>query len=127
MRYRTHLFVCTNRRDPDAPRGSCAASGSVELRAELKRLVKSAGLKSEVRVNASGCLDLCELGPVAVSYPEGRWYSHLDSDDVQGLMESEIEKGVAYSRKEMDHPRFRLESPESNERAPLPKTNQDEE
>jgi (2Fe-2S) ferredoxin len=31
-----------------------------------------------IRINAAGCLDRCELGPCAVIYPEGIWY-RLDS------------------------------------------------
>ena len=31
-----------------------------------------------IRLNASGCLDRCELGPNMVIYPEGVWY-HYDS------------------------------------------------
>jgi (2Fe-2S) ferredoxin len=44
----------------------------------LKSAVKQAGMKGAVRINQSGCLGQCGHGPMAVVYPEGVWYSHLD-------------------------------------------------
>ena len=38
---------------------------------------------ARVRVNTSGCLDRCELGPTVVIYPEGVWYSvHTREDNL---------------------------------------------
>ena len=112
MRYERHLFICTNRRDPDATRGCCASKGSAELRARLKEMVKEAGLKSVVRVNASGCLDACEFGPVAVSYPAGRWYGELSREDCEDLFRSEIERGEALERRLIQHSKFNGDSPD---------------
>lgn len=106
MRYERHIFVCTNQREPDAPRGSCGAKGSAEIRDRLKQMVKEAGLKSVVRINASGCLDACEFGPVAVSYPDGRWYGDLHVADCEQFMEEEVLAGRGMSEKLIDHPKF---------------------
>lgn len=106
MRYERHIFVCTNQRDPDAPRGSCGAKGSAEIRDRLKQMVKEAGLKSTVRINASGCLDACEFGPVAVSYPDGRWYGGLDPDDCERFFEEEILEGKGMEEKFIRHQKF---------------------
>jgi hypothetical protein len=48
--YQIHAFVCTNRRDDNDPRGSCAARGSDELRDYLKKKAKQAGLIKGERV-----------------------------------------------------------------------------
>lgn len=106
MRYERHLFVCTNRRDPDAPRGSCAASGSDEIRALLKGRLKEAGLKSKYRINSAGCLDACEFGPVIACYPSGRWYGNVDASDVDELFEREVLAGEEIERLLIDHPSF---------------------
>ncbi|MGH6954412.1 MAG: (2Fe-2S) ferredoxin domain-containing protein, partial [Alphaproteobacteria bacterium] len=60
--YRLHVFCCTNERPPGHPRGCCAEKESVKLRTYLKNQAKKFGL-SDVRINAAGCLDRCELGP----------------------------------------------------------------
>ena len=75
--YETHIFVCANRRPEGHPRGDCASKGSEKIRDYMKVRVKELGLEN-IRVNQSGCLDRCELGPCEVFYPEGVWY-RLDS------------------------------------------------
>jgi (2Fe-2S) ferredoxin len=75
--FETHIFVCGNRRPDGHKRGCCASKGSEKIRDYMKARVKELGIPN-VRVNQSGCLDRCELGPCAVFYTEGVWY-RLDS------------------------------------------------
>ena len=75
--YETHIFVCCNSRPEGHKRGDCASKGADKIRNYMKARVKELGLEN-IRVNQSGCLDRCELGPCAVFYPEGVWYK-LDS------------------------------------------------
>jgi len=74
-----HVFVCTNERPSENPRGCCAAKDSLEILTRLKRASRGEGL-NDVRVNKAGCLDKCERGPSCVIYPEGVWYT-LPEDD----------------------------------------------
>jgi (2Fe-2S) ferredoxin len=69
-------------------------------------MVKEAGLKSVVRINASGCLDACEFGPVAVSYPDGRWYGGLGPEDCERFFETEILEGKGMEEKFIRHQKF---------------------
>ena len=71
--YDSHIFVCTNRRPDGHKRGSCAAGGSEKIKDYMKARAKELGI-ARIRVNASACLDRCELGPCVVIYPEGVWY-----------------------------------------------------
>ena len=83
-RYRKHVFVCVNARDPEDARGCCAAKGSLALRDHMKQRVKELGL-SDIRINKAGCLDACETGPTVVVYPEGVWYrceTKQDADEI---------------------------------------------
>lgn len=85
-----HLFICTNKRD----KGECCADkGSVELRDEVKRLAKKAGLKGRIRVNAAGCLGHCSEGITTVLYPEGKWLTQLTKDDAPVLLEMLLKIG----------------------------------
>ena len=81
--FRMHVFVCTNERSPESPRGCCAAKSSLEILTRLKRAAKAEGLK-DVRVNKAGCLDNCESGPSCVVYPEGTWYTLPEDDEGMG-------------------------------------------
>ena len=81
--FRMPVFVCTNERSPESPRGCCAAKNSLEILTRLKRAAKAEGLK-DVHVNKAGCLDNCESGPSCVVYPEGTWYTLPEDDEGMG-------------------------------------------
>ena len=87
-----HLFVCCNRRPDGHQRGSCAASGSEQLRDYMKARAKEMGLH-HVRVNMAGCLDRCELGPCLVIYPEGVWYRIGSTGDVDTVLAAHVRDG----------------------------------
>ena len=90
--FRTHVFCCTNRRPEGHPKGCCAAKGSEALRDHMKARAKELGL-ADVRINASGCLDRCELGPTVVIYPEGVWYTCRTEDDVEEILRVHVAGG----------------------------------
>jgi (2Fe-2S) ferredoxin len=83
--YRTHVFCCTNERPEGHPRGCCKRKGSERLRNYMKARAKELGL-TDVRINAAGCLDRCELGPSMVIYPEGVWYTVRTPADVDEIL-----------------------------------------
>ncbi len=43
-----------------------------------------------VRINASGCLDHCELGPTMVIYPEAVWYRCPTIEDVEEVLQVHV-------------------------------------
>ena len=98
--YQRHVFFCTNDRGADHERPSCNQCGSVELRAYAKARIKKMGLSGQgkVRVNSAGCLDRCEQGPVCVVYPEGTWYTYIDEEDVDEIIDSHIVDGIPVER-----------------------------
>ncbi len=95
--YKRHVFFCVNQRDADHPRGCCLAKGSQELRDHMKARAKEMGLK-RVRINASGCLDRCELGPTVVIYPEGVWYRCQTKEDVEEVLTVHVRDGGRVER-----------------------------
>ena len=98
--YQRHLFFCTNDRGADAERPSCNQCGSTELREYAKSRIKKLDLagQGKVRINTAGCLDRCEQGPVCVVYPEGVWYTYIDEEDVDEIIDSHILKGQIVER-----------------------------
>jgi len=97
-RFEHHMFVCTNQRLPENPRGCCDPAGSALLQSLFKRELSSRGLNDTVRANKSGCLDQCEHGPTVVVYPEGVWYGGVKPEDVVEIVESHIINRTPVSR-----------------------------
>ena len=54
--------------------------------------------RSGVRINNAGCLDRCEEGPVMVIYPEGTWYTYVDREDIDEIIDRHLVKGEAVAR-----------------------------
>ncbi|HEX8962927.1 MAG TPA: (2Fe-2S) ferredoxin domain-containing protein [Rhodocyclaceae bacterium] len=93
-----HVFFCTNQRGPGEP--ACANHGAAEMRDYAKQRVKALGDKvaGNVRINAAGCLGRCEQGPTIVIYPEGTWYTYVDKEDIDEIIERHLVKGEVVER-----------------------------
>lgn len=96
-----HLFVCTNERTPDDPRGSCTARGSAAVLEVLKEKAHAAGLKRIVRVNRAGCLDQCARGVTVVVYPEAVWYGGVKPSDADEIVARHLVGGEPVRRLEI--------------------------
>ena len=96
--YRRHIFFCLNERDKDED--SCARHHAKAGFERCKSRVKAEQLAGPggVRVNKAGCLDRCAGGPVAVVYPEGVWYTFLDNDDIDEIVDSHLKHGRVVER-----------------------------
>ena len=96
--YKRHIFFCTNLREDG--RQCCRAAGAEQAREYAKARIKDLGLsgKGGIRVNKAGCLDRCEEGPVAVVYPEGVWYSYVDTDDIDDIVDQHLVAGNEVKR-----------------------------
>ena len=66
----------------------------------MKARVKKLKLNGEgkVRINRSGCLDRCGLGPLLVIYPQAVWYTFVDNDDIDEIIESHLMNGKVVQR-----------------------------
>ncbi|MBL4692368.1 MAG: (2Fe-2S) ferredoxin domain-containing protein [Magnetovibrio sp.] len=102
--FELHVFCCINQRPEGHLRGSCGDKGSAKLRNYLKVRAKELGL-GKVRVNTSGCLDRCELGPVIVIYPEGVWYGVKTIEDMEEVLQQHILKGKRVERLLLEPPK----------------------
>ena len=96
--YGHHIFFCLNERKNGED--SCARHQAQEGFDRCKSKVKEAGLSGvgKVRVNKAGCMDRCAGGPVAVVYPEAVWYTYVDNDDIDEIVESHLKNGVVVER-----------------------------
>ncbi|HMX16555.1 MAG TPA: NAD(P)H-dependent oxidoreductase subunit E [Rhodocyclaceae bacterium] len=96
--FRHHVFFCTNRRP--AGEACCAEHGAEDLRAYAKDRIKALGLSGagKVRINSAGCLDRCEQGPVLVVYPEAVWYTYVDREDIDEIIDAHLVGGKVVDR-----------------------------
>ncbi|MEA1890048.1 MAG: (2Fe-2S) ferredoxin domain-containing protein [Pseudomonadota bacterium] len=86
--YKYHVFFCTNQRIDGRP--CCQDCHAAEMRSYMKKRIKEEDLSGvgKVRVNTAGCLDRCDLGPVMVIYPQAVWYTYLDEEDIDEIIDS---------------------------------------
>jgi (2Fe-2S) ferredoxin len=96
--YKHHVFFCTNKRTDGRP--CCQDNRAAEIRDYMKRRIKESGHsgKGQIRVNTAGCLDRCELGPVIVIYPQEIWYTYMDEEDIDEIIESLLSDGEPVER-----------------------------
>ena len=96
--YERHIFFCINQRSNGE--ACCADHGAQNAFERCKAQVKAAGLAGpgKVRVNKAGCLDRCSGGPIAVVYPEGVWYSYVDQQDIDEIVDSHLLRGEVVER-----------------------------
>lgn len=96
--FKYHVFFCTNQRA--AGEACCNNHGAGELRDYMKQRVKAMGsrIPDKVRVNTAGCLDRCGEGPVIVVYPEATWYTYVDKEDIDEIVEEHLVHGRIVER-----------------------------
>jgi (2Fe-2S) ferredoxin len=86
---RCYLFVCTNRRPDDNPKGSCAAKGSEAVHQALKvELFKRGLAKLEARVCTASCLDQCATGVSVLVEPDHFFYGRVTVEDVPAIVDA---------------------------------------
>lgn len=88
--YQHHIFFCLNKRDDGS--ACCTDHGSEAAFDYMKSRIKALRLngKDKVRVNRAGCLDRCSEGPLMVIYPAAVWYTFVDNEDIDEIIESHL-------------------------------------
>ncbi|MFP4355926.1 MAG: (2Fe-2S) ferredoxin domain-containing protein [Phycisphaerae bacterium] len=86
-----HFLVCNSFRLSGEPQGVCNKRGAVNLLQMLEEEIIDRGL--DAMVSSTGCLKVCDRGPVMVVYPQGVWYGQVDEDKLDAILDS-IEDGA---------------------------------
>jgi (2Fe-2S) ferredoxin len=87
-----HIFVCASFRGTEA-KGKCIKKESLRLIPYLEEELADRGLNA--MVSSTGCLKLCEEGPVMVIYPQAYWYRDVTSENVLDKILDALEDGRA--------------------------------
>ena len=75
-----HVLVCTA--------SHCAQKGANDVAGRLRLEVIRRGLDTEILVNNCGTIDLCDIGPNIVVYPDGVIYSGVTVKDIPELVDA---------------------------------------
>jgi (2Fe-2S) ferredoxin len=96
--FKYHVFFCTNQRETGEM--CCNNHGACDMRDYAKQRVKALGeeISGKVRINTAGCLDRCDKGPVIVIYPEATWYTYVDQEDIDEIVDRHLVKGEIVDR-----------------------------
>jgi (2Fe-2S) ferredoxin len=85
-----HILICASFRGAEA-KGKCIKKDSLQLIPHLEEEIADRGLNA--MVSTTGCLNLCEEGPVMIIYPQGYWYRGVTSEDVVNEILDALENG----------------------------------
>lgn len=96
-----HIFVCTSSRPSGQQKGVCHTKGGVNLMELFMEELQDRGLGGEVFVTNTGCLGVCEKGPIVIVYPDNVWYGSVTEDDVEEIIDEHIEGGNPVKRLEI--------------------------
>ena len=99
--YEHHVFFCLNQRENGE--ACCQDKGAEAAFDHMKARVKKLGLSGEdkVRINRAGCLDRCAEGPLLVIYPQAIWYTFVDNEDIDEIIDSHLQQGKIVARLEV--------------------------
>ncbi|HON72973.1 MAG TPA: (2Fe-2S) ferredoxin domain-containing protein, partial [bacterium] len=82
---RTNVLICAG--------SACVSSRAYDFKTALLEALEEAGIKEEVNVVDTGCIGTCDLGPVAIVYPDGIFYVHLKPEDAKVIVNEHLLKG----------------------------------
>ena len=87
-----HIFVCGSYR-PTGAAGVCHKKNSSQILQHLTLEVQDRGL-DDVMISSTGCMNICDSGPVMVVYPEGIWYKGATIETAEAVLDSLEEKNA---------------------------------
>ncbi len=88
--FRAHVLVCAG--------AACVSSGCREIRDAFVIKIREQGLQDEIKIIETGCVGSCDLGPLALIYPEGVFYQKLKPADVEEIVSEHLLKGRIVER-----------------------------
>ncbi len=84
--------------------GGCISSGEESCLNALQSAVDKYSLNDVVKIVETGCMGMCDAGPLMIVYPEGVYYQKLTPEDMEKIVSEHILKGRIVEEKLLDNP-----------------------
>ena len=81
-----HIFVCNSFRLTGEPQGVCNKKGAQGLLQYIEEEIVDRGI--DAMVSSTGCLKMCEKGPVMIVYPDNYWYGEVTEEAVDKILDA---------------------------------------
>ena len=88
--YRAHVLVCGGT--------ACTVSNSQSVYEKMVEEINKAGLQDEIQVVKTGCFGMCKVGPNMVVYPDQVFYTMVQPEDVEEIVQEHLLKGRVVKR-----------------------------
>ena len=82
MKFERHVLVCGGT--------GCTSGNSKKILAEFDKEIKEKNLADKVNLVMTGCFGLCALGPIVIVYPEGAFYSQVQLENVEKIVDEHL-------------------------------------
>ncbi|HIK55206.1 MAG TPA: (2Fe-2S) ferredoxin domain-containing protein [Synechococcales cyanobacterium M55_K2018_004] len=82
-----HIFVCASFRLTGEAKGACQKKHSTDLMQYLTSELSDRGM-DDVTVSTTGCLSLCDNGPVMLVYPDNYWYGNVNEEGIDRILDA---------------------------------------
>jgi (2Fe-2S) ferredoxin len=82
-RYDMHLFLCTG---PDCCTPEQGEGAWQRVKRKIKALFPNLTEANIYRTRAA-CFRMCQDGPIAVCYPQGKWFRNVTEDQVDSVID----------------------------------------
>jgi (2Fe-2S) ferredoxin len=88
------ILVCCSFRQGKDPQGKCFKKGSAGLLGLLEEGLSDRNIEN-VMISSTGCMNVCDAGPVMAIYPEGYWYGNVTEESLEEILDALAENKAA--------------------------------
>lgn len=87
---KAHIMMCGG--------AGCISSKCLDVVDAMKEALSKNGIADQVQIILTGCMGPCDMGPVAIVYPDATFYRRLKPKDAEAIVEEHIMKGNPVQR-----------------------------